>query len=167
MLDLFEDFGDGFECRNTSGNPSKEVHFSGITNAPNALVTVATFDEDTVISCGKRYEFRDVAGLPEINGQTATVAAINRGDKAVLSSPIKSFRVEYGTSKMGHYDRSKSQGKVVEVKPVKKFPHRYLGDRVSGPLENGGGDPEDAVQVRDFVVEILKFWDARGRPCNC
>ena len=88
---IFADFGEGFVCNDVNGENPHSGIVANITNDRQAVVTVPN-DEQVEFGIGEWVSFKDVEGMPEINGG---------GPYKVVDTAMYNFKIDLDTTGFG------------------------------------------------------------------
>ena len=85
------DFGEGFVCKEVNGENPHSGSVANITNDRQAVGTVPN-DEQVEFGIGEWVSFKDVEGMPEINGG---------GPYKVVDTAMYNFKIDLDTTGFG------------------------------------------------------------------
>uniref|UniRef100_A0A8C4MHJ6 E1 ubiquitin-activating enzyme n=1 Tax=Equus asinus asinus TaxID=83772 RepID=A0A8C4MHJ6_EQUAS len=150
---LFCDFGDEFEVLDTTGEESKEIFISNITQANPGIVTCLE-NLPHKLETGQFLTFREINGMTGLNGSTQQITVV---------SPF-SFSIG-DTTELEPYLHG---GIAVQVKTPKTFCFEPLERQIKHPkcLIADFSKPEASLQIHTAMLALDQFQETYSRKPN-
>ena len=151
---LFEDFGDHFLCENVGGVSTKKAAVEMVFNSETPMIAIESAYLDVDFPVGSTVTFEDVAGMPRLNGQMATIKKKAREGQ---------YRININTKGWEPFDKSAPHGLMVSVPRSAEITHKPLEAALGNGISNMGWGTEAYPKIRDLIMEICKFMDEEHR----
>nr|VZI21264.1 unnamed protein product [Spirometra erinaceieuropaei] len=147
---IFCDFGQDFTVYDQLGRPLREFLVSGITNEETPKLTPKGKDH-LFLSDGDTITFRDVSGMTELNGRTATVKVTS----------ATTLQLDIDTRTFGKFS---DIGVAVEHRKPASFSFEPIWKQIVCPdiLSFDESKPQLSTQAHYAFLSLMNFYAERG-----
>lgn len=160
---LFEDFGDNFTCNNPNGEAPLEAHVKRIrkVNEKESILQLDKSEIDVIFPPGSKVRFDDIAGMPQVNGETAKILKLNYPNNDKRQQFEGQFLIGLDTTKYKSFVGSAPIGKVIQVITPQIFNHKPINEVLSNAPSN---HHDTDLPIKELIIAISQFWDEKSRP---
>ncbi|OHT15886.1 hypothetical protein TRFO_13733 [Tritrichomonas foetus] len=151
---LFEDFTDKFVCVNPGGQPPREARVDRVTKSEQPMLALSQSDHDIVFGPNNKILFKDIGGMPQLNGQVATIVK--------MVSP-GNYRINLNTKSMKPFDGKAPKGKIIQIITPHEFSHKPIEETLENSVSNFNAYDSLLLPVRNLFVAISRFMDENKR----